>query len=165
MYSLKNSDLLTIRPTNGNEGVFARRKILKGETIIQFSGKLFRNEEIPPLKNPEDDRYIQIGPNQYLGPSGDFDDYFNHSCDPNAGVSFRREGEFLMAIRDIAQGEEITWDYSTTMDEDDWEMDCACGSAICRKRVRDFKYLPDELKKKYAAFGIVPDYNLRYLEK
>lgn len=68
-----------------------------------------------------------------------------------------------MAIKDIEKGEEITWDYSTTMDEDIWEMDCNCGSKKCRKRIRDFKYLPKEIKERYVKLGIVPDYNLVYL--
>jgi len=67
-----------------------------------------------------------------------------------------------MYKRDIFKGQEITWDYSTTMDEDDWELDCVCANALCRGKVRDFKYLPNELKSKYTHLGIVPDYNLKY---
>lgn len=52
-------------------------------------------------------------------------------------------------------GSEVTFDYSASMAEDGWEMDCACGSAICRGRVRDFKHLPPERRDFYIARGVV----------
>jgi hypothetical protein len=104
------------------------------------------------------DHYVQIGPDRYLGPSGGADDYVNHSCDPNSGLKIRGTTVDLVAIRNIEPGEEITWDYSTTMDEDDWEMDCRCGAASCRKRIRDFKQLPVPVRERYIRLGIVPQY-------
>lgn len=118
-----------------------------------------RGDEIPPLVRPEDDRYIQIGPDAYLGPSGATDDLVNHSCDPNAGVIITGKSVALNAIRDIAEGEEITWDYSTTMFEDDWTMACHCGSPLCRGVIREFRLLPKEIRKRYISLGIVPSYN------
>jgi hypothetical protein len=49
------------------------------------------------------------------------------------------------------------------MDEDEWEMDCICGSEKCRKRIRDFKYLPKSIQQYYAHLGIVPKYILEQL--
>jgi hypothetical protein len=66
----------------------------------------------------------------------------------------------LVALRDIEAGEEVTWDYSTTMFEDDWEIECLCGAYNCRGRIREFRYLPDDIKRKYISFGIVPEYNM-----
>ena len=71
----------------------------------------------------------------------------------------------LVAIMDIHEGEEITWDYSTTMNEDDWEMDCVCGSKNCRGRIRDFKYLPENVQQKYINLRIVPKYILENLKR
>jgi hypothetical protein len=69
----------------------------------------------------------------------------------------------LIAIRDISPGEQITFDYSTTMDEDDFEFDCLCGSPKCRGRIRDFKHLPADLRHQYIKLRIVPEYNLKYV--
>ena len=58
---------------------------------------------------------LQIGVNRYL----DLDEpgrLVNHSCDPNAAI---REELLLVAIRDIQIGEEIRFDYSTTI-SDGW---------------------------------------------
>jgi hypothetical protein len=39
----------------------------------------------------------------------------NHSCEPNTGVVDNRHGGYdFLALRHIAAGEEITWDYDTT---------------------------------------------------
>ena len=50
------------------------------------------------------------------------------------------------------------------MDEDDFEMPCLCGTPQCRKTIRDFKHLPMQLKCRYASLGVVPEYNLRYVQ-
>jgi SET domain-containing protein len=58
--------------------------------------------------------------------------YTNHSCDPSAGLG---EDFRLRAIRDIAPGEEITWDYETWMWHEVWTIKCRCGSPKCRGRI------------------------------
>lgn len=140
------------------KAVFANRDIKKGDFLIEFKGEKFKLSEIPKIVTPEDDRYVQVGRDLYFGPTGNFDDYTNHSCDPNCGLFFEKGHINLRAIRDIKKDEEITWDYSTTMDEDLWEADCLCGSKNCRGRIRDFKWLPKSVKERYVKLGIVPDY-------
>lgn len=108
---------------------------------------------------------MQIGENLYMGPSGNIDDFFNHSCNPNSGLKINGKKVFLIAIEDIKKDDEITWDYSTTMDEDDWEMDCNCDSKNCRGRIRDFKYLPSDIQKRYLDLGIVPEYISKNFKK
>lgn len=142
------------------KGVFADRFFKKGETIFVFGGDFFKHNELPKPYNEIDDHYMQIDKDLYIGPSGSYDDFFNHSCDPNSGIVINGKNVKLIAIKDIEQGEEIAWDYSTTMDEGDWEMECKCGSQNCRGKIRDFKYLPDEVKKKYKDLGIVASYIL-----
>jgi SET domain-containing protein len=60
------------------------------------------------LNKPEDDRYVQVDKNKYLGPSGDFDDLVNHSCNPNSGLKIKNKKAILIAIKNIKKGEEIT---------------------------------------------------------
>jgi hypothetical protein len=63
--------------------------------------------------------------------------YLNHSCAPNAAIRDRE----LLAIAEIAVGDEITFDYDTT----EWDMAspfaCACGAPACRGLVRGFRHL------------------------
>lgn len=152
------SDNLILRQSKIGKAVFANRDFRKGEKIIEFKGKLFTYEQLPSPYNKVEDHYIQIDRNLYMGPSNELDDFINHSCNPNSGLKFKGKKVFLIAIKNIKKSEEITWDYSTTIDEDNWEMDCLCGNKNCRKRIRDFKYLPREIQQKYIRLGITPKY-------
>jgi len=152
---------LLIKPSNNGYGVFANKNFSAGEVICEFHGQLYSREALPQPYDSVEDHYVQIGANLYMGPSGEVDDFFNHSCDPNAGLKITATKAVLVAIKDISPGQEITWDYSTTMDEDDWEMNCNCGSNNCRGKIRDFKYLPPEIQQKYLTLDIVPEYIAR----
>lgn len=161
---MKSEKFLILKDTKNGRGVFASKDFKKGEIIFKFYGDFFTYDELPAPYSKVEDRYVQIGENLYLGPSGDVDDFFNHSCDPNSGLKINGKEVFLVAIKDIKKGDEICWDYSTTMDEDDWEMNCNCGSKSCRGRIRDFKYLPSDIQKKYLDLGIVPEYIQKNLQ-
>lgn len=153
LQKIKNSENLSI---------ITNQTIASGEKIIQFKGALFDISSVAneTLLTPADDRYIQIGPTTLMGPSGEFDDYINHSCEPNSGVRKINNEWWLVAIKNIEVGQEITWDYSTTMYNDDWQMNCDCKAAHCRKIIKEYKTLPNKIKKKYEMLGIVPEYNM-----
>lgn len=160
---IENKNTIVAQTRHNGKGAFAARAFRKGERVIEFQGPLTRAEDMP---NPyTEDRWLQIGKKLYMGPLYGTDYYFNHSCNPNTGVAVEGSRVFLIAIRDIRIGEETAWDYSSTMDEDKWELDCKCGSDVCRGRIRDFKHLPRETKIKYARLDVVPDYNLVYVSE
>ena len=154
-------DTLILKKSKNEKGVFANKSFKKNERIIEFAGKLLKFEQFPEYYTKFEDYCVQIGKNLYLGPSGSIDDFFNHSCSPNSGLIVKDEKAFLIAIKKIKKGEEVTWDYSTTMDEDSWEIDCNCSDESCRKKIRDFKYLPKKIQQKYAKLEIVPEYLLK----
>jgi len=125
--------IVTRSPQHGT-GVFAGCRFAAGDEIIQFTGPVLPRSAVQP-----DSYHLQIGEETYLGASGEADDYVNHSCEPNAGI---RQDLMLVAVRDIAIGEEITWDYSTAIDEEDFEgFPCQCGALHCRGRVQSFRAL------------------------
>jgi SET domain-containing protein len=150
-----------ISTTHKGLGVFAARPISRGDRVLEFRGDRCSKEEYKSCNDPDNCHFLQIDDDTYLGPSGEADDFVNHSCDPNCGVRYSGGRIFLYAIRDIAKGEELTFDYSTTMDEDHWEMECRCGSKQCRGTVRDFKHLPDHVQKRYMDLKIVPPFILK----
>jgi len=139
-------------------GVFATEKIAAGSLIMKYAGPLLKYEQTSPATLA-----LQIGPDLYVGESGQADDFVNHSCEPNAGMLIDGVDVRLIAIREIPPGQQITFDYSTTMDEDDFEFDCLCGSQNCRRRIRDFKHLPAKLRRHYADLGVVPGYNRKHM--
>ena len=103
---------------------------------------------------------IQIGIDQYVDPYSPAR-YLNHSCAPNAGFVDEIR---LIALRQILPGEEIRFDYSTTMLERYWELDCECGAGNCRKRIRDFDLLPLEVQTRYLRLGIVQNFIVEELD-
>lgn len=133
--------------------VFAARAFAEGETMLRFAGR--RLSRIPPAHGTQD-RFVQIGEAEYLGPSGRVDDLINHSCDPNAGLRFADGGAvFLVALRPIGPGEEVSWDYSTTLKDSGWRMLCDCRAPGCREVIGNFDTLPGERQRWFLARGLV----------
>jgi hypothetical protein len=146
----------TLKETNLGLSVFSDQAYKPGDTIFKFTGPLLNFNET--INNDKKECYLQIDYDLYLGPSGGIDDYINHSCDPNAGIRLI-DGEFiLIAIKPISANEEIFFDYSTYMDENNWEIPCECGSPNCRGIIRDFKTLPQDLQDKYLELDIVGNF-------
>jgi hypothetical protein len=56
--------------------------------------------------------------------------FLNHSCDPNCEIDEIKGRAWLFALRNIAAGEELLWDYNLYDDED--PAPCHCGSPKCR---------------------------------
>jgi|SRR3989344_98454 len=154
---------LILKQSKNEKGIFANRDLKKGELITIFQGKVLTYDDIKD-SSYEDEHCIQIGKGLYIGPSGKLDDFINHSCSPNSGIKLINGQLKLVAINNINKGEEIRWDYSTSMNEKHWEMDCSCGSKNCRKRIRDFRCLPKKTQEKYLKLGIAPSYVLQDFE-
>lgn len=122
---------LVVRPSKIGLGAFSARPFAKGETVVDWSDHPFFAE---PPQIPADWRFVQASPGVYIGPVGPEkypDAYINHSCDPNAGIRWARPEIWLVALRDISQDEEITFDYATFYRRP-WSMKCVCGSGSCR---------------------------------
>ena len=140
--------------TQHGRGVFATAPIPAGEAILQFTGPL-----LSPAQVRDDLYHLQIDDALYIGPSGAADDYVNHSCAPNAGF---RNGLMLVAMRDIAMGEEITWDYSTAIDEAGFSgFGCQCGAERCRGVVRSFRDLDAATQQRLAPW-LLPYLHAKY---
>ncbi len=152
---------LVIRKNKKGSGVYAGRPFRNKEVIHIFKGKVrtpktlyyhgnnFRQAIIDPL---------QIGKDAYLELDS-VSRLFNHSCEPNAGLRGRST---LFALQNIQKGEEITFDYSTTMDECFW---CTCGSKKCRGVIYDFFTLPGRIRNLYYRSGALQDFIKKKYQK
>jgi uncharacterized protein len=140
---------LEVRDAGGKgRGVFAVARIARGELVAPFTGWTLRTSELT------DDLFaLQIGHDLWLCSHGDqLDDCINHSCDPNTGFS---SGEpVLYALRDIAAGEEIVFDYATSIGETGWTLDCTCGSPNCRNVIRSWGELPPDYRERFRPMAL-----------
>jgi hypothetical protein len=117
-------------------GVFATTTIAQGTCLTRCQGWLATTAELDEAWHA-----MQVGPDLWLCSAGEsLDDCFNHSCVPNAG--FTTGEPILCALRDIAAGEQIAWDYSTSIAEPGWTLECRCGTASCRRVIRSWWELP-----------------------
>ena len=54
-------------------------------------------------------------------------------------------------MRDIEAGEELTHDWAMT-DDDNYEMECHCGAANCRRVITGQDWLKPDLQEKYRGY-------------
>lgn len=58
--------------------------------------------------------------------------YINHSCRPNCEVSISKGRIWIKSIKNIAAGDELSYDYGYEFDKDDYkDHKCNCGSSNC----------------------------------
>ena len=110
-----------------SQGLFAIRNFKSGEIIYTHPvGKKVLAVEINLLTAEERDRLEKRGDGIYelMEPPAC---YVNHSCEPNA----QEKDHIGYALRDIRAGEEITVDY--TLSIEGGPMQCNCGGEACKK--------------------------------
>lgn len=150
---------LKVRDCKMGKGTFTTKIIPADVPVIEMTGPVLLDREIDP---PELPFHLQVGPNTYLGPSGEIDDYINHSCDPNCKMHVVGNRAILYSLYIIPKGAELTFDYATTSTNtvDEWVMDCHCGSNKCRGQISGHHYLDTSLKENYKNRGMLPLYIL-----
>ena len=136
---------------NRGSGLFATRDISKDEIIAEFNGPLVKIEKMEGIPKEVWDHLFNVSVDEYII-ARDPAARTNHSCDPNAGIV---RNVFLVAMRNIAKNEEVTFDYSI-ITVDNWKLECKCGSPSCRKIIGNYRDLPNELKRKYDKY--TPDW-------
>jgi hypothetical protein len=134
-----------LRPSSiQGRGAFATRAIRKGARIIEYLGerisqavaderyddtKMSRHHTF--LFNVDEDTVIDAAH------QGNDARFINHSCDPNCQAFLEGDRIFIYALRDIAVGEELSYDYAYDRTEDMGPEEealyvCRCGASTCR---------------------------------
>ena len=129
-------------------GSFAVSPIPVGTIIATFGGTIVNRPNFETYPLEQRSRSIQIDVNQFvLGPKlREPGDSINHSCLPNCGM---RNATQLIAMREIAVGEELTYDYATSDTSDYDEFECACGSDRCRRQITGDDWKLPDLQSRY----------------
>jgi SET domain-containing protein len=126
------------------KGAFAIRWIHAGTRIIEYTGQRISADEA-------DTRYDDENMNRHhtflfaidddvvidAGVGGNVARFINHSCEPNCEAVDYDGRIFVEALRDIAPGEELFYDYAYELDEKltralKRRYPCFCGSDNCR---------------------------------
>lgn len=134
-------------------GLFAKAPIAKGEVVVVKGGYVLSREQRDRIDRVLGPSEIQIAEDLFIGPTTLQERkggmmHLNHSCEPNLGL----QGQIVfVAMRDIAAGEEVTFDYAMT-DDEEYEMECHCGSATCRNVITGADWRNAELQAKYDGY-------------
>jgi uncharacterized protein len=126
------------------KGVFALAPITEGERILEYTGSLItwkQAKKLPP-HNPDDPNhtfYFHIDDKHVIDglDGGNAAKWINHACGPNCEADEEGARVFIKALRDIAPGEELNYDYGLILDgrhtkKVKKEFACRCGTPECR---------------------------------
>ena len=137
-----------------NLGLFAKSDINKGEKVIEYKGRKFTHKQVEENDRFDNSKAIYLFTlNERYVLDGDTKTntakYINHSCDPNCEVDFIKGKIWIIAIKDIKKGDELSYDYGFGYDADFRQFPCKCGSKnCCGYIVRDDQRW--RINKKYA---------------
>ena len=126
------------------KGVFALQDLAEGEQLVEYIGEVIswaeaeRRHPHDP-QNPNHTFYFHIDEDHVIDGlhGGNASRWINHACAPNCEADERGGRVFIRALRSIAAGEELSFDYGLIIDERytaklKAEYACWCGADECR---------------------------------
>jgi SET domain-containing protein len=129
-------------------GCYTTAAIRKGARVAEYTGhRLTRDEADEAYKGSRITYLFGLGDGSVVIDGHCMAMFINHSCAPNCETIEEDGHIWITAIRKIAPGEEITYDYCLYDGEEDDEARCNCGAAKCRGTM----YSKDEMKRRKAA--------------
>lgn len=147
-----------------SQGVFAKKDIPTGTRVIEYVGKrltkaqAYKRADVPLDRHKKDKKHGAVyifELNKRYDIDGDVPynkaKYINHSCDPNCETDVIRGCIWIIAVRDIKKGEEITYNYGYGYDDYD-EHQCHCRTDRCMGYILDEDHWP-RLKRNMVRKG------------
>lgn len=144
-----DSDLVGVLVAHDHRRLIAIRSIAEGTKLFAIAGR----EILAPTRYS-----VQVGPALHLDQDCARDEldlvrryfwrYLDHSCEPTTVIRDRE----VIAVRDIAMGDGVTFDYNTTEYDMAEPFLCHCGSARCVGMVRGARHLTPAQRKRVARF-------------
>ncbi len=124
-------------------GLFAARDIKPGTRILRYLGEKIP-KDVSTQRLTHGNVYIFTFNDRY-----DIDGkirrntarYINHSCDPNCDVDITTRAIWIVALRHIRDGEELTYNYGYEYDPATYrDFPCRCGAKHCRDYILAQRY-------------------------
>lgn len=143
LWKRADSDLCEVRGSEiHGRGVYALEPIREGTRILEYVGELISKDESEKRGVAQHKRAVKDGDAAVyifnVSRKYDIDGdvpwntarLINHSCEPNCEALQTGRRIYIHALRDIEEGEELTFDYGFDVEcyEDH---PCSCGTASC----------------------------------
>uniref|UniRef100_A0A7S0RQ64 SET domain-containing protein n=1 Tax=Chlamydomonas leiostraca TaxID=1034604 RepID=A0A7S0RQ64_9CHLO len=124
---------------SGSSCLYAKKAFKAGDVMSEFGPKV--------VVDTPNYLTVQVGETQHIMLSPEWLQYINHSCDPN--VFFDTAAFKLVALRDIAEGDELCFFYPST----EWHMaspfQCRCGTKACIGTIAGASQMTQEQLARY----------------
>ena len=126
------------------KGVFALLPLKKGETVIEYIGEVISWKEAlrrhpHDPSDPQHTFYFHVDDKNVIDGArgGNASRWINHACTPNCEADEVDGRIFIKALRSLAPGQELFYDYGLTIDERYTPKlkklyPCRCGTRNCR---------------------------------
>jgi uncharacterized protein len=137
-------------------GLFAVRPIKRGAYIATYRGSLVTTEEADRRERLGAKYMFELNSKWTIdgSPRWNVARYMNHSCWPNAKPITRKGRIVFVALRLIAPGEELTYNYGPEYFEYFLENDgCRCAACVIKAAVRRSKSPSRQRRRKSQSKG------------
>jgi SET domain-containing protein len=113
------------------QGLFARVDIPAGTAMVEYAGPRLSVRQGKRLANEGNVYMFRANRREFIDGSVSWNlaRHANHSCAPNAASQGMAGGIWLRALRTIARGAEITYDYGFPVGDE--PVACKCGAPTC----------------------------------
>ena len=125
-------------------GCYTTTHISKGKRVAEYTGPRISKDEADVLYESSPITYLfGLGNGKVVIDGHCMAMFINHSCDPNCETDVKNGRVWIRAIKNIAPGSEITYDYCL-YDGGDEPALCNCGADNCRGTM----YSPEEVRRR-----------------
>jgi len=125
---------------NNQKAFFAQQKYEAGQVVAEFSAGKVMSRPTYLTVQVDIDKHIMLQPEHLQ--------YINHSCDPN--VFFDTYTMQVVALKPIAEGDEMTFFYPST----EWDMvqpfKCFCGTSRCLGEIKGAAHINPQVLRSYT---------------
>ena len=153
MKNTKSEWVVIRRSKIHGRGLFARKDIPEGTRIIEYVGNKLTKKQ----SDERDDTHLEehrknkskgavytfiLNKRYNIDGSVSWNTarLINHSCCPNCKYEIIRGHIWIISIRDIKKGEEITYNYGYNFDKNFRDHPCKCGAKYCIGYILDSDY-------------------------
>ena len=131
VYRIKKSNI----DKNGR-GLYATKDIKEGTKIIDYVGKIITKKKTEVSDKFDNSKPIYLfNLNSRYDLDGDVQfntaRLINHSCCNNCEYEGKGLKLWVVAIKDIKKGDELSYDYGFSFDKDYKDFPCRCGAKKC----------------------------------
>ncbi len=113
-------------------GCYTTRPLRKGQRVCEYDGPRMSKEDADKRYEDRIVTYLfGYGEDNWVIDGFGAAMFMNHCCEPNCETEEEDGRIFVVALRNIAAGEELVYEYNL-WDSDDATQDCYCGKPKCR---------------------------------